>query len=199
MIFWENAVQRREWLCLFFQIVIHRSSYKFSIHSDNVMPNNPTEAIPPERPNQQRAPRIPAPLADGDTMERLFQALFYRIAVLYARAVPKHIRRLGETALLVLVWLISHENNRELIRWSFRRSFVWLYLSTFILYSIKNQEHVFRIYMTAGQDKAFFVLNCFSSLHQKGTTFNNLTLKNFEIITFLTMNEINPYRNETNQ
>lgn len=45
----------------------------------------------------------PAPIADGDTMERLFQALFYRIAVVYARAIPKHIRRLGETALLLLV------------------------------------------------------------------------------------------------
>jgi hypothetical protein len=63
------------------------------------MSNIPTEQIPPVRPNQQRPP----PMADGDTMERLFQALFYRIAVLYARAVPKHIRRLGETAILVLV------------------------------------------------------------------------------------------------
>lgn len=67
------------------------------------MSNIPTEQIPPVRLNQQRPPRILPPTADGDTMERLFQALFYRIAVLYARAIPKHIRRLGETALLVLV------------------------------------------------------------------------------------------------
>jgi hypothetical protein len=40
---------------------------------------------------------------EGDTMERLFQALFYRMAILYARAVPKKIRRLEETAALVLV------------------------------------------------------------------------------------------------
>ncbi len=66
------------------------------------MSNMPTEQIPPVRLNQQRPP----PIADGDTMERLFQALFYRIAVLYARAIPKHIRRLGETAILVLVLFI---------------------------------------------------------------------------------------------
>jgi hypothetical protein len=73
------------------------------------MSNTPIETIPPVRPNQQRPPRIPPPIADGDTMERLFQALFYRIAVLYARAIPKHIRRLGETALLVLVFIIEHK------------------------------------------------------------------------------------------
>ncbi len=77
-------------------------SSKFFIHLDNVMSNMPTEQIPPVRLNQQRPP----PIADGDTMERLFQALFYRIAVLYARAIPKHIRRLGETAILVLVLFI---------------------------------------------------------------------------------------------
>lgn len=68
------------------------------------MSNNPTAPPPPPpRPHQHRPPVI----ADGDTMERLFQALFYRIAVLYARAIPKHIRRLAETALLVLVKLVS--------------------------------------------------------------------------------------------
>ncbi|UJR25000.1 hypothetical protein I4U23_006361 [Adineta vaga] len=62
------------------------------------MSNHPMEPIPPVRLNQQR----PAHAIDGDTMERLFQALFYRIAVLYARTIPKHIRRLGETAILVM-------------------------------------------------------------------------------------------------
>ncbi|CAF4413839.1 unnamed protein product, partial [Rotaria socialis] len=68
------------------------------------MSNNASEVISPVRVNQQQPPppRIPPPTADGDTMERLFQALFYRIAVLYARNVPKHIRRLGETAILVM-------------------------------------------------------------------------------------------------
>jgi hypothetical protein len=69
------------------------------------MSNNLNEAIPPVRLNQHRPP-FPV---DGDTMERLFQALFYRIAVLYARAIPKHIRRLIETAILVMV------NKRKLI------------------------------------------------------------------------------------
>ena len=69
------------------------------------MSNTPGEPILQVPLNQQRPPRIPPPLADGDTMERLFQALFYRIAVLYARSIPKHIRRLGETALLVLVFI----------------------------------------------------------------------------------------------
>ncbi|CAF1596771.1 unnamed protein product [Rotaria magnacalcarata] len=69
------------------------------------MSNNASEVISTVRVNQQPPPpppRIPPPTADGDTMERLFQALFYRIAVLYARNVPKHIRRLGETAILVM-------------------------------------------------------------------------------------------------
>ncbi|CAF2900618.1 unnamed protein product [Rotaria sp. Silwood2] len=68
------------------------------------MSNTPTEVNPPVRINQpeQQPPRMPPPTADGDTMERLFQALFYRIAVLYARTIPKHIRRLGETVILVM-------------------------------------------------------------------------------------------------
>ncbi|CAF0973133.1 unnamed protein product [Adineta steineri] len=66
------------------------------------MSNSPTDTVTPVRPTQQRPPRIPTQTADGDTMERLFQALFYRIAVIYARAIPKHIRRLGETAILVM-------------------------------------------------------------------------------------------------
>ena len=49
---------------------------------------------------QQRPPQT----IEGDTMERLFQALFYRIAVIYARAIPKNIRRLGETTILVMVF-----------------------------------------------------------------------------------------------
>jgi hypothetical protein len=84
------------------------SLYIFLFILDNVMSNIPTEQTPPVRPNQQRPPLriIPPPMTDGDTMERLFQALFYRIAVLYARAIPKHVRRLGETAILVLVLLL---------------------------------------------------------------------------------------------
>ncbi|CAF0793956.1 unnamed protein product [Adineta ricciae] len=62
------------------------------------MSDNPMEPMPPVRLNQQR----PTFAVDGDTMERLFQALFYRIAVLYARTIPKHIRRLGESAILVM-------------------------------------------------------------------------------------------------
>jgi hypothetical protein len=62
----------------------------------------------PARPTHQHLPRMPPPTADGDTMERLFQALFYRIAVLYARAIPKHVRRLGETAIFVMVGGIDH-------------------------------------------------------------------------------------------
>ena len=70
------------------------------------MSNIPIDPGAPVRPTHHRPPpRIPPQNADGDTMERLFQALFYRIAVLYARAIPKHIRRLGETAILVMVQL----------------------------------------------------------------------------------------------
>ncbi len=74
------------------------------------MSNIPTEPIPPVHPNQQRTP----PFADGDTMERLFQALFYRIAIIYARAIPKHIRRLGETSLLVVVLIIKYINTPKI-------------------------------------------------------------------------------------
>jgi len=66
------------------------------------MSDIPTDTVTPVPPTQQRPPRILPPTADGDTMERLFQALFYRIAVIYARAIPKHIRRLGESAILVM-------------------------------------------------------------------------------------------------
>jgi len=70
------------------------------------MSDIPTDTVPPVSPIQQRAPpRIPPQNADGDTMERLFQALFYRIAVVYARAIPKHIRRLGESAILIMVFI----------------------------------------------------------------------------------------------
>jgi hypothetical protein len=91
-----------EMFCLFLDRFFFIYS-KLSFHLNNVMSDVPTEPIPPVRPTHQRPPRLPPPLADGDTMERLFQALFYRIAVLYARAIPKHIRRLVETAILVLV------------------------------------------------------------------------------------------------
>jgi len=63
------------------------------------MLNIPTEQIPP-------IGLKPPPTADGDTMERLFQALFHRIAILYARSIPKNIRRLEETAILVLILFI---------------------------------------------------------------------------------------------
>ncbi|CAF4583339.1 unnamed protein product, partial [Rotaria sp. Silwood2] len=66
------------------------------------MSNIPNEVILPVHINQQQSPRIPPPTADSDTMERLVQALFYRIAVLYARTIRKHIRRLGETAIRVM-------------------------------------------------------------------------------------------------
>ena len=72
--------------------------------------------IDPVRLTQQRPPRIPPPTAEGDTMERLFQALFYRIAVIYARAIPKHIRRLGETAILVMVYFINIKTKRNFIK-----------------------------------------------------------------------------------
>jgi hypothetical protein len=68
------------------------------------MSDIPADPVTPVRLTQQRLPRGPPPTAEGDTMERLFQALFYRIAVIYARAIPKHIRRLGETAILVMVY-----------------------------------------------------------------------------------------------
>lgn len=76
------------------------------------MSNVPFGAIPPVHFNQVRIARMPPNNADGDTMERLFQALFYRIAFLYARTIPQHIRRLGETAILVLVnlFVIRCEN-----------------------------------------------------------------------------------------
>lgn len=62
------------------------------------MSNIPADQLTHIHLHQHRPP----PPNDGDTMERLFQALFYRIAVIYARAIPKHIRRLSETALLVI-------------------------------------------------------------------------------------------------
>ena len=68
------------------------------------MSDAPNEPAPPTmHPNPARPARIAPGNGEGDTMERLFQALFYRIAVLYARAIPKHVRRLGESAILVLV------------------------------------------------------------------------------------------------
>lgn len=69
------------------------------------MSNIPTDRITPVHLTQQRPHRIPLQPPEGDTMERLFQALFYRIAVIYARAIPKHVRRLGETSILVMVFM----------------------------------------------------------------------------------------------
>lgn len=69
------------------------------------MSNIPTNRVEPVHLPQQRPPRVPPQIAEGDTMERLFQALFYRIAIVYARAIPKYIRRLEETATLVMVFL----------------------------------------------------------------------------------------------
>ncbi len=70
---------------------------------NNVILNIPTEQIPPIGLTQQRPPPS---TADGDTMERLFQALFHRIAILYARSITKNILQLEETAILVLVLFI---------------------------------------------------------------------------------------------
>lgn len=75
------------------------------------MSDIPTEAINPTI--QPRPPRIPPQNTDGDTMERLFQALFYRIAVLYARAIPKHVRRLSESAILVMVNISNKTHHLE--------------------------------------------------------------------------------------
>ncbi|CAF2663208.1 unnamed protein product [Rotaria sp. Silwood2] len=66
------------------------------------MSDIPTDRVTPVHVIPQRQPRIPPQIADGDTMERLFQALFYRIAVIYARVIPNYIRRLGETAILIM-------------------------------------------------------------------------------------------------
>jgi hypothetical protein len=74
------------------------------IPANTVTPVPPIQQHPPPLPPP---PRIPPQTADGDTMERLFQALFYRIAVIYARAIPKHIRRLSESALLVMVSIFN--------------------------------------------------------------------------------------------
>lgn len=78
------------------------------------MSDTPTDTVAPVVPIQQRTTaRVPTNNADGDTMERLFQALFYRIAVLYARAVPRHIRRLGESAILVMVIPFQRKKKRK--------------------------------------------------------------------------------------
>lgn len=77
------------------------------------MSDTPTETVAQVPPIQQRPPRIPPQAADGDTMERLFQALFYRIAVIYARAIPKHIRRLSESAILVMVFILKLSSPRN--------------------------------------------------------------------------------------
>ena len=71
------------------------------------MSDTPTDTAAPVHPIHQHPPRIPMQTNDGDTMERLFQALFYRIAVIYARAIPKHIRRLSESAILVMVFFVK--------------------------------------------------------------------------------------------
>ena len=77
----------------------------FFFLSTNVMSDNPTNREAPVHLTHQRPPRIPPQVADGDTMERLFQALFYRIAVIYARTISKYIRRLVETVILVIVFI----------------------------------------------------------------------------------------------
>ena len=51
---------------------------------ENVMSNILNKAISPMGIGQQRSPTT----ADDETMEHLFQALFYRISVLYARVTP---------------------------------------------------------------------------------------------------------------
>lgn len=88
------------------------------------MSDIPTDAVNPASPTQPRPPRIPPQNTDGDTMERLFQALFYRIAVLYARAIPKHVRRLSESAILVMVKSFFLPTNKEKTSVFFRQLFV---------------------------------------------------------------------------
>ena len=39
--------------------------------------------------------------------DRLFHALFYRIAITYARAFPRSVRRIVEFAILLKVWLFN--------------------------------------------------------------------------------------------
>lgn len=72
------------------------------------MSENGTENIdppPPTNPNihRQRPTMNRNQTGEADTMERLFHALFFRLAVMYSRAIPKHVRRLGETAILLMV------------------------------------------------------------------------------------------------
>ena len=64
------------------------------------MSNIPNETISPMDIGQQRSPTT----ADDETMERLFQTLFYRISILYARIIPKPICRLEETTILVMLF-----------------------------------------------------------------------------------------------
>ena len=64
------------------------------------MSNIPNETTPPTDIGQQRSPTT----TGDETMERLFQALFYRISVLHVRIIPKPIRRLEEAAILVMVF-----------------------------------------------------------------------------------------------
>ncbi|CAF3899250.1 unnamed protein product, partial [Rotaria sp. Silwood1] len=76
--------------------------------------NIPTEQIPPISLNQQRPP--PPLTADGDTMERIFQALFHCIAILYARSIPKNIRRLEETPIFVLPIIYDNWPRQGVVR-----------------------------------------------------------------------------------
>jgi hypothetical protein len=86
---------------------------KLLISFGHVMSDIPTHPITPVPPPQQRPPRIPPQTTDGDTMERLFQALFYRLAIIYARAIPKHIRRLGESSILIMVFILEFLSQRK--------------------------------------------------------------------------------------
>jgi hypothetical protein len=67
------------------------------------MSNTASESASPVDSRPDSTSTIAPAAVEGDTMERLFQALFYRIAAVYSRTIPKHIRRLEETAILVLV------------------------------------------------------------------------------------------------
>lgn len=61
--------------------------------------NNNNNTTGPQRNAGRRGPQNPL----LNVRDRLFHALFYRIAIAYARAFPKPIRRIIEFAILIKV------------------------------------------------------------------------------------------------
>ena len=47
--------------------------------------------------------RLPMHFGDGNVMQRMFQLIFFRMAVIYSQTIPKHGRRFGEMIILLLV------------------------------------------------------------------------------------------------